>query len=62
MLFKIVLKNGVDFSIRAKECTTERSVISGELTSINFENIETKYCYPLFIDVNQISAVLQMGE
>ena len=56
--FIIFLKSGQQFWVRATNCTVKHNTETGEVTSWEFKNL--KKAWPVYIQPNQIEAVVQV--
>lgn len=61
-MFKVILKNGTEIKILAKRCVVQAHKLTGECIGYSFEEIEKKYCNPLYINPMEIAAILDLGD
>lgn len=58
MTIRIILKNGVEFSLQCEEFNLERDKLTGTMVGWSAKGItENK---PIYIDMNQIAAVVRV--
>lgn len=60
--FKIILKNGHEIITKAKDFEVSYNRLSGNVIEYNFLSIDKNCSYPLFINVNEIAAIIKVGE
>lgn len=56
----VILKSGAVITVKCEHCTVNH--IENELTKCHFEGIPVESDYPLYIRIEDISAVVQHGK
>jgi hypothetical protein len=57
MTFRVILKSGAEFTIKAAELELTRTTATNQLTGYKFTDItENKPCY---LDINDVSAIIR---
>ena len=58
MSFRVILRNGAEFTVKAEDLSIERNTITGELVSYSFTGItENKPCY---LNISEVAAIVRL--
>lgn len=58
MTFRVILRNGIEFSVIAENLETSRNTLTGKLSSISFSNI--KHNKPCYLDLDEVVAIIRV--
>ena len=58
MTFRVILRNGVEFSVIAENLETSRNTLTGKLASVSCSNI--KHNKPCYLDLDEIVAIVRV--
>ena len=58
MTFRVILRNGTEFSVIAENLETSRNTLTGKLASVSFSNI--KHNKPCYLDLDEVVAIVRV--